>query len=72
MIFGNTMTLANKLVPINDNLDTKEEKLRALYETQKDEWPDNALEGGVFQIYKRRFELDKSLTKTKKPHIIKT
>ena len=66
------MALANKLVPINDNLDIKEDKLRTLYETQKDEWPDNALEGGVFQIYKRRFESDKSLTTTKKPHIIKT
>ena len=66
------MALANKLVPINDNLDIKEDKLRKLYETQKDEWPDNALEGGVFQIYKSRFELDKSLTKTTKPHIIKT
>lgn len=29
-----------------------DEKLLSLLESHKDEWPDNALEGGVFQLIK--------------------
>ena len=66
------MALTNKIVAINDNIDIKEDKLRSLYELHKDEWPDNALEGGVFQIYKRHIDNEERLTKVNKPHIINT
>ena len=66
------MAQATKLTHINDNLDVEEDKLRKLYEAHKDQWPDNALEGGVFQLMKKDFESQIRLTNTKKPHIIRT
>lgn len=63
MIFGNGMALANKIQAINDNLDSKENKLQRLYDAHKDEWPDNALEGGVFQLMKKDIEEKERLTK---------
>ena len=57
------MALANKIQAINDNLDSKENKLQRLYDAHKDEWPDNALEGGVFQLMKKDIEEKERLTK---------
>ncbi|MDB4378590.1 hypothetical protein N9Z41_02340 [bacterium] len=61
------MALVNKIQAINDNLDSSEDKLQRLYDAHKDEWPDNALEGGVFQLMKSQVKTDKKwLTKVVK------
>jgi hypothetical protein len=60
------MALVNKVQAINDNLDSTEDKLQKLYDAHKDEWPDNPLEGGVFQLMKSQEKINKRLTKTVK------
>ena len=59
------MGLPNKVTEaVNDNLDEPEDKLQRLYDAHIDEWPDNALEGGVFQLMAERVK-NKQVDKVK-------